>query len=118
LLEVALANKSQSGTGYVDASIASLSGSSQQLLAQQPTRGALIIQNVGANNIGIRFVPLAEPDAAGNVTLPAAAAAIGSAGTLTLFPGDSYEPTGGSIPINAINIIGTSTQPVTCYYTV
>lgn len=94
--------------GLTNASIASLSGASEQLLAQGTSRGALLIQNIGDANIGIRFVPLG-----GDRT--AYPAAIGTAATLTLYPGDTYEP-GRFVPINAIEVIGTSTKSVTCYY--
>ena len=102
-----MANKSQSGAYYVDSSISSLSGSSQLLLAEQPSRGGLLIMNVGNANIGIAFA------AAGGT----ATAAIGSAGTYTMAPGQSFLPNGGIIPTNAIYVIGTSGQPVSCSYT-
>ena len=105
-LEGSLANKSQTGEYYVDSSIASLSGSSQLLLAEQPSRGALLIMNIGNANIGIAF---AAPQAT-------ATAAIGSSGTFTLAPGVSFEPDGGVIPLNAVYVIGTAGQPVTCVY--
>ena len=41
-----MANKASSNVGLVDRSIASLSGSSQLLMAENETRGALYIMNV------------------------------------------------------------------------
>lgn len=105
-MEDNLANKSQSGVFLVDASIASLSGSSELLMAEHPSRGELIIQNAGSENIGVAF---AAPGAT-------ATAAIGGAGTLTLFPGGVYTPAGGAIPLNAVYVIGTAGQPVAAYY--
>ena len=99
-----MANKSSSNVGLVDKSIASLSGSSELLMAENETRGALLIMNTGTNNIGIAFAPLGGT----------ATAAIGSAGTYTLVPGRAYEPDGGFVPSNAIYVIGTLGQPVTC----
>jgi hypothetical protein len=98
-----LANKGSSSVGLVDASISSLSGSSQLLIAENNTRTGLLIMNVGTANIGIAFAPLGGT----------ATAAIGSAGTYTLIPGRAYEPDGGFVPSNAIYIIGTAGQPVT-----
>ena len=99
-----MANKGSSSVGLVDASISSLSGSSQLLVAENNTRTGLLIMNVGSANIGIAFAPLGGT----------ATAAIGSAGTYTLVPGRAYEPDGGFVPSNAIYVIGTAGQPVTC----
>ncbi len=102
-----MANKSQTGVGLKDASIASLTGSSQLLMHQNMQRGALLIMNVGNANIGIAFGPLTEDGSDG-----AATAAIGSGGTYTIAPNGSYEPDGGFIPCNAIWVIGTAGQAV------
>lgn len=106
-----MSNKSQTGVGLVDSSILSLSGSSQQLMAENPSRGALQIMNTGSANIGVRFVPLGGT----RTDYPAAIAGIG---TFTIVPGGSYEPDGGWIPQNAIEVIGTAAQPVACSYSV
>jgi hypothetical protein len=98
-----LANKGSSSVGLVDASISSLSGSSQLLIAENNTRTGLLIMNVGTANVGIAFAPLSGT----------ATAAIGSAGTYTLVPGRAYEPDGGFVPSNAIYVIGTAGQPIT-----
>ena len=90
-----------------DCSIASLSGSSTQLLAANANRKYLLICNIGAtgDNIG--------------VNLSGGTAAIAGTGTITLVPGSckefaiamSYLP---NPPANAITVIGTSGQPVAC----
>lgn len=104
-----MANKSSSNVGLVDKSISSLSGSSQLLMAENETRGALYIMNVGSSNIGVAFAPIGS----------AATAAIGSAGTFTLIPNGSLTAgDGGFVPTNAIYVIGTAGQPVTAAETV
>ena len=104
-----MANKSSSNVGLIDKSISSLSGSSQLLMAENETRGALLIMNTGTNNIGIAFAPLGST----------ATAAIGSAGTYTIVPNGSYVGgDGGFIPTNAVYVIGTAGQPVTASETV
>ncbi len=104
-----MANKSQTGLGYVDASV-TLTGSSQQLMAQNLTRGALMIQNVSsANSVGLAFAALTEP----GQPAATATASIGASGTFTLAAGNSFAPSGGSIPVNAIFVIGTASQIVT-----
>ena len=98
-----MANRGSSSVGLVDASISSLSGSSQLLIAENNTRTGLLIQNVGSASVGIAFAALGST----------ATATIGSAGTYTLVAGAFYEPDGGFIPSNAIYVIGTAAQPVT-----
>ena len=105
-----MANKASSNVGLVDKSISSLSGSSQLLMAENETRGALYIMNVGSSNIGIAFAPIGST---------ATAAAIGSSGTYTLVPNGSLTAgDGGFVPVNAIYVIGTAGQPVTASETV
>lgn len=102
-----MANKSASGVYLVESTITTLSGSSQLLFAENPSRGYLLIENNGNANIGIRLAPPGST----------ATAATGSSGTITLVPTGSYEPGGGAIPLNAIYIIGTAGQPVTALQT-
>ena len=83
-----------------DRTITSLTGSSQSLMAQNMTRYVVIIENSGADNIGVNL--------AGGV------AAIGGAGTLTLAPGGSIVLDTTAVG-NAINVIGTAAQPVCAY---
>lgn len=110
-----MANKSQTGIGITDRSL-TLTGSSQQLMAQNATRGALQIMNVGSANIAIAFASLVEPDLYGNlVPAPTATASIAAAGSYTIVPGGSYEPDGGFIPTNAIFVIGTASQVVSAF---
>lgn len=104
-----MANKSSSNVGLVDKSISSLSGSSQLLMAENETRGALLIMNTGSANVGIAFAPIGST----------ATAAIGTAGTYTLVPGRAYVGgDGGFVPVNAVYVIGTAGQPVTASETV
>jgi hypothetical protein len=104
-----MANKSSSNVGLVDKSISSLSGSSQLLMAENETRGALYIMNTGLANIGVAFAPIGGT----------AAAALGAGGTYTIVPNGSLTAgDGGFIPTNAIYIIGTAGQPVTASETV
>ena len=104
-----MANKSSTSVALIDKSISSLSGSSQLLMAENQTRGALHIMNTGTSNIGIAFATLGST----------ATAAIGGAGTYTLVPGGSYTAgDGGFIPVNAIYVIGTAGQPVAASETV
>lgn len=93
--------------GFTDCSIASLSGTSTQIVAANPQRKYLELCNNGAtNNVGVNF--------AGGT------AAIAGAGTITLVPGsckeygalDSYLPWP---PTGAVTVIGTSAQPIACY---
>lgn len=83
-----------------DNSIASLSGSSQQIVPANATRSLLIFFNDGNANAGIN--------------LAGGTAVIGGAGTITLVPNGSMTFVTGSIPENAINVIGTSGQPLVC----
>lgn len=84
-----------------DKSLPALSGTSQVLLIANPDRRYLLIQNTGSENLG--------------VNLAGGPAAIGGPGTVTLFPGGSYEPDAGFIPTNPINVIGSEGQPVLCF---
>lgn len=82
---------------FSSCSISSLTGSSQSLLSANPNRKYLFLFNSGANN--------AYVDLAGNTAT--------SADTL-LVPGSSLVISGSQIPVNAINITGTSSQPFAC----
>ena len=83
---------------YADASITSLSGSSQQALPPFRARRFLAIENTGNANIGV--------NPTGGV------AAIGGPGTLTIVPNGSLI-LDKAIPNGQINVIGTAGQPVT-----
>jgi hypothetical protein len=104
-----MANKASSNVGLVDKSIASLSGSSQLLMAENETRGALYIMNTGTSNVGVAFAPIGGT----------ATASIGTGGTYTLVPNGSLTAgDGGFIPTNAVYVIGTIGQPLTASETV
>lgn len=84
------------GITPTDRTITSATGSSQTVMAANASRHSLIIQNTGSSNCGI------------NPT--GGTAAIGGAGTLTLFPGGSYQP---RIPtLSAVTAICTAAQPL------
>lgn len=86
---------------YVATGIVTLAGTSEALFGANPARRVLFVNNPNTTNpIGINL--------AGGV------AAIGSAGTITILPGetfriDNYPPNG------IINVIGTATEIVTAY---
>ena len=82
---------------FRDASITSLTGSSQQALAKNGNRQFLLIENTGSASIG--------------VNLTGGTAAIGGAGTLTIVAGGSIM-LDHVVPQNAITVIGTAAQPV------
>lgn len=84
----------------LDCSIASLTGASQALVPQDMTRKFILIENIGNANIGV------------NPT--GGTAAIGTAGTLTIAAGATQTFNSASVPGNAMTVIGTSAQPVTC----
>lgn len=88
------------GGAWTDRSIASLSGASEELMAANVNRKYLLIQNIAANAMGVNLV--------------GGAAAIGTAGTVTLLPGGSIELEGYA-STSQINIIGTATDDVTAY---
>lgn len=87
---------------FRDASIASLSGASQQLLPFDAQRQYLRIDNVltAARTI--------------TINLTGGTAIANSAGCITLAAGQFFEPQAGCIPTNAITVIGTAADPVTC----
>jgi len=88
------------GGAWTDQSIANLSGASETLMAANANRRHLIIQNVAANNMGVNLAGgAAAIGTAGTITLPAL-------GSLELF---NYPPTG------EITIIGTANDDVTAY---
>jgi hypothetical protein len=86
----------QLGITPTDRTITSASGASETVMAANASRHSLIIQNTGNANCGV------------NPT--GGTAAIGGAGTLTLFPGGSYQP---RVPtLSAVTAICTAAQPL------
>lgn len=84
------------GITPTDRTIASASGSSQQIMAANASRHSLTIENTGNANCGV------------NPT--GGTAVIGGAGTLTIAPLGSYTP---RIPtLSAITVICTAAQPI------
>ena len=82
---------------FRDASIISLSGSSQTALAKNGNRQFLLIENSGNANVG--------------VNLTGGTAASGGTGTITLAAGVSLL-LDHVVPQNAITVIGTAAQPL------
>lgn len=84
------------GITPTDHTIASTSGSSQQIMAANATRHSITIENTGNANCGI------------NPT--GGTAVIGGAGTITLAALGSYTP---RVPtLSAVNVICTAGQPI------
>lgn len=84
------------GITPTDSTITSATGASQTLMAANATRHSMTVVNTGNANCGV------------NPT--GGTAAIGGAGTLTLFPGGAYTP---RIPtLSAVTAICTSGQPL------
>ena len=89
----------QTGLPVTDASIASMSGISQTLLAANPNREYIEIINSGSATV---WVNLTGGTAAANTGIP-----ILSNGS---WRGDVF------VPSNAITVIGTAGQPLSCYW--
>lgn len=83
-----------------DHSIASLSGSSQALLSQDMTRSFVMVHNCGNSTIAV------------NPT--GGTAALNTAGSFNIVANGTMTFNTGSIPGNAMTVIGTAGQPVTC----
>lgn len=83
-----------------DRSIASLSGSSQSLLSQDMTRSFVMVHNPGNATIAV------------NPT--GGTAALNTAGSFNITVNGTMTFNTGSIPGNAMTVIGTAGQPVTC----
>lgn len=90
---------SANGLAYTNRSM-SLNGSSQQLMAANANRKALIIHNIGATAIGVNLIGgTASLTAAGNINMPAGASLY-----LTQYP-----------PTSLVNVIGTNAANVTAF---
>ena len=88
------------GGAYTDRSVANATGATQQLMAANANRKVLGIQNNAANPIAVNFL--------------GGAAALNTAGSVTLSPGqllllDNYPPVG------VVNLIGTLNDDVTAW---
>lgn len=90
------------GTLVVDHSNASLSGASQALVSEDATRQFLMIQNESATN----YIA---------VNLTGGVAALNTGGSVTIPPLKALIISEGFIPTNAITVIGTAGDDVTCY---
>lgn len=100
---------------YIDCSIASMSGSSQSL----GTAFTLGSRAYNRKYLHICNTSTVTADTLG-VSLSGGTAALGGTGTNTLYPGQCLEfssAPGSGLPLppsNAVNVIGTSGQPVLC----
>ncbi len=87
-------------------------GASQSLIGSATARYYLMVANpaqAGGANLGISLAAGAGGQSG--------AAAIGSAGTLTLYPGQSFTFDASTIPTNGLNIVGPNTsQAFTCWF--
>jgi len=104
----------QTAPTFADCSIASMSGSSQSL-------GTSF--TLGSKAYNRKYLHICNTGSAGNnvgVNLTGGTAALSGSGTETLVPGACLEfsaAPGSGLPLppsNAINVIGTSSQPVLC----
>lgn len=87
------AHASFNSPAAVDRSV-TVTGTSAQILPADSARAYLLIENVCAQNVGISISPTT--------------AVIGTANTITLYPGGSMEFSGSSVPQNAFNGISAS----------
>ena len=85
-----------------DCSISSLSGSSQQVVAANQQRKYLMIYNSSASNSAY-------------VNLAGGTAATSGASSIVLSPTQSVVLTGSNIATNKVTVIGTSSQPLSCF---
>ncbi len=99
-LRAAALQVEQIGAAYTNRSIANLTGASEPLMAANPDRRILIVSNEGATPVA--------------VNLSGGAAALNTAGNITLTAGGSIT-LDNSPPIGAITIIGTLNADVTAY---
>lgn len=84
-----------------DCSIASLSGSTQSLVAKNTQRKYLLIFNSGANPA--------------YVNLTGGVAATSGVSSIPLSAGSSLLINGPTLDTSAASVIGTASQPITCY---
>lgn len=84
-----------------DCSIASLSGSSQQIVAANPNRQYLMLFNSGANTAYVNLV--------------GGTAASSGASSVVLGVNASVVISGAQISTSKVTITGTAAQPFTCY---
>jgi len=89
-----MGSPAQASKTMIDVNSVAVSTASVQVAPLRTRRTYLLIQNVCANNIGI--------------SLTDTTAAIGTAKTITLFPGGSLEFKDDYVPSNAINAISAS----------
>ena len=107
-----MANKAATGVWLVDKSLTQASGGAVSLVcAENPSRGAVFIQNTGSG--GTAYIVFNAAGAAAPSSITA-----GSSGVIAITTG-SFLNLGGSgwVPCNAIYTAGTSADRLVCYET-
>lgn len=106
-------NASQNTVDNVNCSGTLAATATWQLAANvDKNRAKMLLQNVGATNLGFALQPYSATNVAPT------AVGIGSAGVWTLLPFGSYEPDGGWIDGGALWVIGTIGAAFTCQVSV
>lgn len=99
-----MAGKASSGVFLVDKTVTQ-TGASILAVAENATRSALTIQNIGANGCTIVFAP-----AGGTATASAA-----GSGCIYLASGTFWVGPVGAVPCNAVYTIGTANDKLVVY---
>lgn len=99
-----MAGKASSGVFLVDKTVTQ-TGSSILAVAENATRSALTIQNIGAADCSIVFAP-----AGGTAT-----ASAGGSGCIVLAPKSFWVGPVGAVPCNAVYTIGTTNDKLVVY---
>lgn len=108
-----MSNKSQTNVGLKDYS-ATMTGSPVKVIAEDQTRGALLLMNCAAHDILIYFAPLGNNGVAPTITAGAAGVYCLGAASAAGKQGGSFEPDGGYIPTNEIWASGTNSDVLVC----
>lgn len=109
-----MSNKSSSNIPLVDASKAMTTSTWVLVVAEDPVRGALELQNCAANDILLFFSPAGQGAVAPTVTAGQAGVYCLKAAATAGSQGGSFEPAGGAIYTNAIWARGTTGDTLVC----
>lgn len=99
-----MSGKATTGVFLVDKTVTQ-TGSSILAAAENPTRSALVIQNIGSNGCSIVFAP-----AGGTAT-----ASAGGSGCVYLAANTFWIGPVGAVPCNAVYTIGTASDKLVVY---
>jgi hypothetical protein len=99
-----VSGKATTGVFLVDKTVTQ-TGSSILAAAENPTRSALVIQNIGSNGCSIVFAP-----AGGTAT-----ASAGGSGCVYLAANTFWIGPVGAVPCNAVYTIGTASDKLVVY---